>query len=173
MRHTGICLIGILSVALAGCAMGPEFHPLKGGVGYSDAQLQDDRFSVSFAGDSSTPRDRVEQFLLYRAAQLTVANGYDYFLVMDRATDRSTEYRTYGFGRRWVGPGWYGPGWRSSWWGVDPVLDDTTTASSNRFNATATITMKKGPVPAGKAQAYDARQLVARLGPEIGVAAAG
>jgi hypothetical protein len=70
-----------------------------------DAQLQDNRFSVSFAGDSSTPRDRLEQFLLYRAAQLTGANGRDYFVIADRATDRSTEYHSSAFGSRWIGPG--------------------------------------------------------------------
>jgi hypothetical protein len=48
------------------------------------------------------------------------------------------------------------------------VLDDTDTTASNRFNAAAKIVMKKGVAPAGRAQAYDARQLVERLGPTVG-----
>jgi hypothetical protein len=170
LKIVPILFAGALGMASAACATGPEFHPLKGGVGYSDTQLQMNRFSVSFAGDSSTARDKVDQYLLYRAAQLTLANGYDYFTVMDKQTDRSTEYQSYGFGSRWVGPGWYRPGWRSSWWGIDPVFDDLSTVPSNRFNATATITMHKGVAPPGKASAYDAQQLVTRLGPTIATA---
>ena len=151
MKIISIFVAGALGMSAAACASGPEFHPLKGGVGYSDAQLQSNRFSVSFAGDSSTPRDKVDQYLLYRAAQLTLANGYDYFTVMDKQTDRSTEYQSYGFGSRWIGPGWYRPGWRSSWWGIDPVLDDVSTVPSNRFNATAAITMWAGVAPVGEA----------------------
>ncbi len=168
MKIISILVAGALGMAAA-CASGPEFHPLKGGVGYSDTQLQTNRFSVSFAGDSSTPATRsISTFST--AAQLTLANGYDYFTVMDKQTDRSTEYQSYGFGSRWVGPGWYRPGWRSSWWGIDPVLDDVSTVPSNRFNATATITMWKGVAPAGKASAYDAQQLVNRLGPTVATA---
>ncbi len=171
MKLFSIFAAGALGLACTACATGPEYHALKGGVGYSDAQLQDNRFSVSFAGDGSTPRDKVEQFLLYRAAQLTLANGYDYFIIMNNQTDKSTSYHSYGFGNRWVGPGWYRPGWRA-WWGVDPVLDDNVdTVPSNRFNATATITMKKGVAPAGNSSAYNAQQLVNSLGPKISVAA--
>jgi hypothetical protein len=168
MSANRIGLVALLGAALAGCGTAPPFHPLKGGVGYSDTQLQDNRFSVSFAGDSSTPRDKVEQFLLYRAAQLTLANGYDHFVVADEATDRSTEYHGFG-GPAWIGPGWYRPGWRS-WWGVDPVLNDVEAVPSDRFNATATITLKMGPAPPGRPQAYDARQLVDRLAPLIAAA---
>jgi hypothetical protein len=170
MKTMLLLAAGALALSTTACATGPEFRPLKGGVGYSDTQLQADKYQVSFAGDSSTPRDKVEQFLLLRAAQLTLANGFDQFVVVSQATDKSTEYRTFGFGPRWVGPGWYRPGWHA-WWRMDPVLDDATTVPSNRFNATATIMMRKGDVGGGR-DTYDARQLVASLAPALGVPAA-
>lgn len=166
MNTIKLLLTGALAAAVVACASDQVFHPLEGGVGYSDTQLQGDRFNVTFAGDSTTSRDQVEQFLLYRAAQLTLANGYDYFVLANKETDRSTQYHTFGFGPRWVGPGWYQPGWRA-WWGMDPVLDDVDTIPSDRFNATATIIMMKGVAPSGQASAYDAKQLVDRLGPVV------
>ena len=59
-----------------------------------------DRFRVSFAGNSFTSRETVERYLLFRAAELTVQNGFDHFILVDRDTDKQT--RTYttpgGFG---------------------------------------------------------------------------
>jgi hypothetical protein len=40
--------------------------------GYSDQQIESNRFRVSFAGNSLTARETVERYLLYRAAELTV-----------------------------------------------------------------------------------------------------
>ena len=51
------------------------------------------RFLVSFSGNSVTSRDTVERYLFFRAAELTLQNGYDYFLMADRDTDLQS--RTY------------------------------------------------------------------------------
>jgi hypothetical protein len=41
--------------------------------GYSEQQIENNRFRVQFAGNSLTDRKTVETYLLYRAAELTKA----------------------------------------------------------------------------------------------------
>ena len=55
--------------------------------GYSEQQIENNRFRVQFAGNSLTDRKTVETYLLYRAAELTKLNGYDHFRVVHRDTD--------------------------------------------------------------------------------------
>ncbi len=66
--------------------------------------IEANRYMVSFAGNTHTARDTVERYLLYRAAELTVQHGFDYFILADRDTDRRT--RTY------ATPGAFGGGFR-------------------------------------------------------------
>ncbi len=40
--------------------------------GYTSAQLAPDRWQVTFSGNSLTSRETVEDYLLYRAAELTL-----------------------------------------------------------------------------------------------------
>ena len=62
---------------------------MAGGVhgGYSEQRLAPDRYIVKFHGNELTSRDRVEGYLLYRAAEVTTQNGYDWFTVVDRRTE--------------------------------------------------------------------------------------
>ena len=81
-----------------------------------------DRYRVSFAGNNLTPREKVEDFLLYRAAEVTLDSGNDYFVLVDQDTERFTNFRTtttgfggfsglygspYRFGGVWYGPGFF------------------------------------------------------------------
>lgn len=155
-----------------------------GGVhgGYSDQRLAPNRYLVRFHGNELTSRDRVEGYLLYRAAELTVQNGYDWFLVMDRHTEHDVStyvrpdplYRPYyGIGYGYWRPHWryYSPGYGWDVWHPelgDPFwadrLDVTTIQS---FEAEAEILLEKGAIPAGEERAIDARRVVAELGPTI------
>ena len=72
-------------------------------LGFSDEQIESNRFRVSFAGNSLTSRETVERYLLYRAAELTVQRGFDHFILVTRDTETKTDtYRTPG--------AYYGPG---------------------------------------------------------------
>lgn len=101
------------ATALTACADPTSYRPATGSgfyrSGYSDQRIEPDRFQVSFAGNSVTSRERVEKYLLFRAAELTVQNGFDHFVLVDRDTDRQT--RTYvdrGFGGAGFGGGGFG-----------------------------------------------------------------
>ena len=168
---------------LVGCATPTPYQPLGAGGsrasgGYSNVRIEPNRFMVSFAGNSLTSRARVETYLLYRAAELTVEQGYDGFAIVERVTDRNVETRVYGdpFGYgpyRWWRPSWryrgYGYGWRrwDPWYG-DPFWGDRIDIQTvQNFEANAEIVMFRGERNDDKS--FDAREVLANLGPSIEV----
>ena len=122
-------LAACATLGLTACETATPYQPLglHGGAasgGYSDQQIEANRWSVSFAGNDATPRQRVEHYLLYRAAELTLQQGYDWFTTIDRNTERKTDYYgdSYGeFGGGYFGPRWgylrRGYGWGYGYWG--------------------------------------------------------
>jgi hypothetical protein len=88
-------LVVALALLLAGCAGKPTpYQAAQDGFGYSEQQTEENRYRVSFAGNSATSRQTVEDYLLYRAAELTVQTGHDWFRVVDR--NAAQEYSGYG-----------------------------------------------------------------------------
>ncbi|WP_254606624.1 CC0125/CC1285 family lipoprotein [Sphingomonas bacterium] len=91
------------TLLVAGCATETTYRPATGvgfdRTGYSERMVEPGRWLVSFAGNTVTPRDTVERYLLFRSAELTLQQGNDYFVMVDRDTDRQTRtYSTPGFG---------------------------------------------------------------------------
>ena len=169
--------------ALAGCATPTPYQPAmptgRYAYGYSEQRLDADHWRVTFSGNSLTSRETVESYLLYRAAELTVQNGGDWFDTTDRKTERHSRYVAdpdpfygAGFGQAY-GWGWR-PHWRyygrRGWIGWNPWLGDPFWASQvdinevNRYEASAEIVMGKGPAPDGR-RVFNAREVQANLGP--------
>ena len=105
-RKAVVAALAASTLLVAGCATETPYRPATGvgfsRTGYSDRQIEPNRFLVSFAGNSVTSRDTVERYLFFRAAELTLQNGYDYFVMADRDTDRQS--RTYSTGGGFGGP---------------------------------------------------------------------
>lgn len=174
-----------LAALLTACATATPYQPNIAGQkaqgGFSDRRLEADRYQVNFAGNSVTSRETVERYLLYRAAEVTVQAGYDWFETADRRTDRQARavIDNYGYGYGWGGYGWGGPYgyWRPAWrgyyggyWGPwgDPFWGGSTEVRTiEKFQASAEILLHKGPKPAGDPRAYDAREIMTNLGPTI------
>ena len=179
----GAALMGAAGVA--GCATVTPYQPdlpgQRASGGYSEQRIGDGRYRVNFSGNSLTSRDRVEGYLLYRAAELTLRDGFDWFLIVDRLTER--EAQTYAVPDPAHRP-WYGPGyghWRPSWrfhrrggwelWRPSrhrpfwPDAGDLRTIE--QFEAHAEIVMRRGSIPAGEERAFDARRIMTDLGPTI------
>ena len=158
---------------LASCATPTPYQPATGSgmyrTGYWDEQIENDRFRVTFAGNSLTSRETVERYLLYRAAQLTVEQGYDYFTLADRDTEKKS--RTYIDRPFSAGPwGYYRPrwGWRawSPWYG-DPFWDrDIDVRTVDRYEASAEIVVGRGRKP-DNVRAFNAREVIRNLGPSV------
>lgn len=173
-----------LSGALSACETATPYQAASASAqpsdGYGDTQIEADRWRVTFRGNSLTSRNTVENYLLYRAAELTVAQGYDWFEAGQRATDKHTEVYgdTFGWGPSWRfyrggygwgrGYGWgggWGPGWGPGWGG--PFGPDFDIQKVERYEASAEIVMHHGDKPAGDAKAFDARQVMSNLAGKI------
>lgn len=160
-----LTLIAGAATLLAACAESTPYQPVgEGRYGYEQQRIESDRYLVSFMGNSLTDRDTVETFLLYRAAELTLEQGYDYFQLVRRETDeesrfvgsRPNYYDRFHVRYRYFHPtyGWYG--WR------DPFWDDVNVREVNRYEAMAEIVMGRGPTP-DDPDAFDAREVVDNL----------
>lgn len=64
---------------LASCATGYHKTGITGG--YSETQLAPDIFRVSFSGNGFSSKQRAQDLVLLRAAELTLNHGYSYFIV--------------------------------------------------------------------------------------------
>jgi hypothetical protein len=177
MKRLIVTTAAILALggALAACETATPYQPLHAGSqtsgGYSEAKIESNRWRVSFRGNTLTSRDTVETYLLYHAAELTVAQGYDWFEAADRHTDKKVEvypepgfYGGFGYGYGWR-PYWrhygFGYGWRGwdPYWG-DPFFDTSVT---QKYEASAEIVMGHGPKPADDRRAMDAREVMTNL----------
>jgi len=158
-------IAGAAAAALAACATPTPYQPASATeYGYSEQRIEADRFRVSFAGNTLTDRATVENFLLLRAAELTLQNGERYFRVVNRATEEeSRQYATgvyphFGFYThyRFYDPfyGWYGYG--------SPHFNDVQIRESTRYEATAEIKFGAGGDP-GADNVFDAQDVVNNL----------
>jgi hypothetical protein len=78
----------VLALGLGACAEPASWYrPLADGFGYAEHRLDDDTWRVGFAGSGGTPREAVEIYALYRAAEVTLANGRDRFAVLAWQTE--------------------------------------------------------------------------------------
>ena len=179
----GLAILSAISACMTATPYQPYRSEAAGGIhgGYSEQRMAPDRFLVRFHGNEMTARDRVEGYLLYRAAELTVQSGYDSFSIVDRHTehDVQTYVRPDPFYRPWYGPGYgyWRPTWRyyqrgagwGTWypWSGDPFwMDRVDVQTVESFEAEAEIVLHKGMPPADE-RAFDARAVLARLGPTV------
>jgi hypothetical protein len=192
-RH--LTLVVALSAALlSACATGPRYTPYQaaqpGKFGFSEQRIEATRYRIIFQGNSRTTRQRVEDSLLLRAANVTIENGYDWFQIVNRATDPKTyqvripsayssAYSSFGGGFGYNGRFASYRSWspRHGWvyyrdpfafgafydpfWGRDEVRNIT------RFEANAEIILGKGPKPTDRADTFDARDVRTNLTPRL------
>ncbi len=159
--------------------------------GFSEQQIEANRFQVQFAGNSLTDRKTVETYLLYRAAELTKTNGFDYFRVVRRDTDAESrvvpvggtgyspfynhfycDYRYFGpraayfrdpYRRAFYpGPSYYSRyGYYDPFWGGPAEYRELTS-----YVASAEIVMSKGAKPDDVA-VFEADQVIFNLSGQI------
>jgi hypothetical protein len=173
------------ALALAGCETATPYQPLgapgtHASGGYSDQQIEANRWTVSFSGNDLTSRQTVERYLLYRAAELTQQQGYDWFTTVDRNTERKSDYVGFddplyaGWGGYW-GPRWglfrRGYGWGYGYGGFGPGFGpglggwggSVDLQQVSRYTATAEIIMGRGPKPPEDRRAFTAQAVLEHL----------
>ena len=171
-------LLGAAALGLAACATSTPYAPAEAnkGYGFTDQKIEDDRYRITFRGNAQTSRDAVETYLLLRAAELTLENGYDHFVVVEDDTDKSTTYTGIGGGGAFgPGLGFYGVGrafpyygfgypWGAGFGpGFGGFANDVNIRPRDRYTAIAYVKMGQGEKPAEELAAYDARQVEQNL----------
>lgn len=148
-----------LGLALAACAAptpyGPVGKPYVGHVakGYADEQVAADRYRVSFTGNWVTSLATVEDYVYYRAAQVTLQSGHDYFRVVERELEHRVIHNAMAD---------FFPGYGFGLTGYIVVYPGHT------FAVAATIEVAHGQAPADEANVFDARRVLRDLAPRIG-----
>lgn len=150
-------------LGLGACATTPTLFQAAAGanaVGYSDYRIEPGRYRVTFRGGPGAPIEQVADYALLRAAELALAEGYDWFRVADRFTENQPDRGPrLGVG---VGGGDFG---RHS--GVSLGLGTSFNLGGGpAVSSTIEVVMGHGERPRD-ADSYDARALRAALGKRI------
>lgn len=117
MKTLRFLAISASAAILAACATATPYQPASApGAfdGFSQTMIENDRARVTFGGNSLTDRETVENYLLYRAAEVAVERGFDHFSLVQRDTEENTRLRVSpgvgaGFGPRYGAFGPYDP----------------------------------------------------------------
>lgn len=173
------------ALSLTACAQSTPYAPqsassTEGANGYSSQMLGEGRYRVMFSGNRFTSRQTVENYLPYRAGELTRQNGYDGFAVVRRDTDSTQTVDVDRVPAPGVGAytafspyyGFYGLG--GAYTAYDPYLGAAfpTTLDVDRmtrYDAEATIQMYRGTPPTGIGATFNAMEVMQRLGNNVRV----
>jgi len=150
------------ALALSACATPPTLYQASAGrqaIGYSEYRIEPGRYRVTFRGGPGAPPQQVSDYALLRAADLAIADGYDWF----RVADRFSEARPDSGPRLSVGIGGATFG-RHSAVGVG-VNQGIPLGGGPSLAQTIEVVMGKGERPRGP-DIYDARALRQNIGPK-------
>lgn len=158
-----LVLSALAALSLAACATPTVYQAATGpgAVGYSEFRIEPGRYRVMFRGGSSASQRQVMDYALVRAAELTLAEGYDWFRVSDRSVDVSSGGSSgprFSFG---VGGGSWGHSGGVGM-GVGTTFGDTGYGGGSP-TASLEVFMGRGPKPPGL-DVYDARAVRSSLG---------
>ena len=186
-KSVKVAILGASLMILSACASTTPYQEaskLGAFDGYSQTLIEDDRARVSFGGNSLTELETVENYLIYRTAELTKERGYDYFTLIDSDLETNTRLRSTGssfnrfgtgfggrsfgrrgfgfsgsrFGRRGFGRSGFGFGFNR--------FNDFDVREITKYRAIAEVTLGKGITPDDE-RSFDANQVIENLGPTI------
>ncbi len=167
MKSLRIILLISIAFTLSACAT--KYAQVSHSIfsehtGYYEVPVDTNAWQVTFAGNAATDPNLVDHYALYRAAELAIDNGYDYFVV-----DEPDSLTSLLFGSLEKGVNFW------------PIRDPTnqtfstiTNPSHSRsvytevaYSATKTVRMYKGDTPTDNPLAYNAKSMLAVMGPTI------
>ena len=79
------------ALLVCGCATG--YHARSFAGGFSETQLDENVFQVSFRGNGYTSRERAADFTLLRSAEVARTHGFGFFIIVEK--ENRTGYGTY------------------------------------------------------------------------------
>ncbi len=156
-------LLALVAWLVGGCAStATPYRPAAapGDQGYQEQRIEENRYRVTFTGNTATTREAVENFMLLRTAELTLKQGYDYFVLDDRDTEAQTYYL-----RSMSDYGAWDPFYGCLWPRTGFAL--STTQAVTNYKAQAYVMMFKGDKPPLELKAFDARDVQTSLAPLV------
>jgi hypothetical protein len=155
-----LALLGLGACASTPTVYQPAARP--GAVGYAETAIERDRWRVSFHGGGGASVQRVGDLAMQRAADLTLAKGYDWFRVTERQVEGGPRgvHPSLSLG---LGGADFGNG-RTAMGAAGGVGLDFTGLGQG-VTVTLEILMGHGEAPR-EADAYDARQVRHGFGPQ-------
>ncbi|MEM9669417.1 MAG: hypothetical protein AAF950_10875 [Pseudomonadota bacterium] len=159
----------VAAIALAACVSATPYQPSKGGInnyGYGQTKIESGKYRVTFRGNSSTDLATVENYILLRAAELAVADGYGHFTILDDSESgrRSFNSTTTGFGGGFGGFGGFGAfGFNNGFGGAGTA--STRTRERKSFDVAALVQAFEGTKDAEDVMAFNAQEVIENLGP--------
>jgi hypothetical protein len=170
LQAVAVALILVAAGVLSACQTRPAYRERgpQDTIGYTDLRLTENRYRVTYAGGNATRRDQVEDFLLRRAAEVTLESGYSHFVFDARDTNAQTHYRnTFGSrARLGIGFGPYGPSpWYYSRFAFGDPFYGNDLRPITRFEAYSEIVMLQPGDAKDDPFAMDAREVLAALTP--------
>ena len=156
-----IMIPALAALSLVACSTPTVFAPAArpGASGFAESRIESDRWRITFRGGSDAGRERVADLTLLRAAQVTLAQGYDWFRITERYGDALPPRGptlSIGGGSASYGPGGggeFGVGVGGIPLGGGPILSETLE-----------VVMGKGQ-PARAPDIYDAHDVVRSIKP--------
>lgn len=160
-----LLVASLLCLGLGACATTPTVYApaaSASGVGFSEQRIETGRYRVTFRGGPGAPAAQVADYALLRAADLAIADGYDWFRVVDRYTAQNGADSG---PRISVGAGGGGGGYRS---GVGVGLGTSFNLGGGpAVVQTIEVLMGKGRPAPGGPSVYDAREIRNAIGARI------
>ncbi len=159
-------LFCIVTFAILGCATPTPYQEATSfGMGYKDQKLDGEKYRVSFKGNRITERETVETYLIFRAAEITLKEGFDYFTMIQWNTDRYSQVES-------ISPvvyGYYGQNTQIFPYYVygSPPMVRGGTMENVEYEAVAFINMAKVPPQDKKENYYKASEIIKNLNPKI------
>ncbi len=157
----------------ANLAAAPQLAPPWAAVSdpFSHQTLDPTHVRVTVDGARLTSREEVESYLLYRTAELTAVQGFDWFEIVDQpaGSDKGSQTVAEPQGEY----GYWRPDWRyqsaSGWRDWNPLSgqpfwgDSAANQGVSKFQATAEIIVGHGATPANNERAFAAQEVISDI----------
>ena len=155
---------GAAAILLGACATATPYKPASGGInsyGYQVARSETGKHRVGFRGNTSTDRATVENYILLRAAELTLQDGLGHFVVIDEDEGGRRKFNSTGFSNG-IGRGGFGR--RSAFGGGFGGTTSSRTRERRIFDVSVIVQGFPGQKSQENYEAFNAAEVVANLG---------
>lgn len=155
----------IFTIILTACATPYGKYGLLGG--FNDSRIDENTFSISVDTNGFTSQQTTSMQALYRAAELTVENGFDFFVIVNSGNNPSSMAMAM--------PSTSTSNTTINSYGSTAYARTTTTHAPTTVmpivfpNSTIVIKSFKGKKPEDMSNAYDARSVMKFLAPQLGI----